>query len=191
MWDARLKGRAPRAHVNCWEDRLFHSHQRSKIVLNYQPLKPNTYPPVVVVHKYFGWRPLWVILESSSRKCHWYVTMRVQSSWPTIRFNMQEQKHIDVRHHFIRDHQQKGGHLHWECRHWRTTCRYIHQAIGWEKVLQAKEWVEHIGFLKYVLMHPHLYDMPLLRAIQGKSWLAWHTSLLRTCLVHLVISPFY
>jgi hypothetical protein len=21
-------------------------------------------------------------------------------------------KHIDVRHHFIRDHQQKGGHLH-------------------------------------------------------------------------------
>jgi hypothetical protein len=34
---------------------------------------------------------------------------------------------------------------------------------------------------------PHSYDMPLLRAIQGKSWLAWHTSLLRTCLVHLVI----
>ena len=34
---------------------------------------------------------------------------------------------------------------------------------------------------------PHLHDMPLLRAIQGKSWLAWYTSLLRTCLVHLVI----
>ena len=81
----------------------------------------------------------------------------------------------------------KRGHLHWECRHRRSTCRYIHQAIRWEKVLQALEWVEHIGFLKYVLMHPpHLYDMPLLRAIQGKSWLAWHTSLLRTCLAHLV-----
>ena len=54
MQDARLKGRAPRAHVNCWEDHLFHGHQRSKIVLHYQPLKPNIYPPVVVVHKYFG-----------------------------------------------------------------------------------------------------------------------------------------
>ena len=82
----------------------------------------------------------------------------------------------------------KRGHLHWECRHQRSTYWHIHQAIGWEKVLQAKEWVEYIGFLKYMLMHPpHLYDTPLLRAIQGKSWLAWHTSLLRTCLVHLVI----
>jgi hypothetical protein len=51
---ARLKGRAPRALVNCWEDHLFHGHRRSKIVLHYQLPKPNTYPPVVVVHKYFG-----------------------------------------------------------------------------------------------------------------------------------------
>jgi hypothetical protein len=44
-------------------------------------------------------------LESSSRKCHCYVTMRVQSS------NQQSSstcKNTDVRHHFIRDHQQKG-----------------------------------------------------------------------------------
>ena len=27
---------------------------KKKIVLYYQPLKPNTYPPVVVVHKFFG-----------------------------------------------------------------------------------------------------------------------------------------
>ena len=39
---------------NCWVDHLFHGHQRSKIVLHYQPSKPNTYPPVVVVYKYFG-----------------------------------------------------------------------------------------------------------------------------------------
>ena len=85
----------------------------------------------------------------------------------------------------------KGEHLYWECGHQWSTYRYIHQAIGWENVLQAKEWVEHIGFLKYVLMHPpHSYDMSLLRAIQGKRWLAWHTSLLRTCLVHLDIFEF-
>ena len=59
---------------------FFCSHQRSKIVLHYQPPKPNTYPPVVVVHKFFGWRPPWMTLESSSRKCHCYVTIRVQSS---------------------------------------------------------------------------------------------------------------
>jgi hypothetical protein len=34
---------------------------------------------------------------------------------------------------------------------------------------------------------PHFYDMPFLRTIQGKSWLAWHTSFAKTCLVHLVI----
>jgi hypothetical protein len=54
MWDARLKGKALRALVNYWEDHLFLDHQRSKIVLHYQLLKPNTYLPVVVVHKYFG-----------------------------------------------------------------------------------------------------------------------------------------
>ena len=81
----------------------------------------------------------------------------------------------------------KRGHLHWECRHWRLTYRYIHQAIGWEKVLQAKEWVEHIGFLKYVLMHPSTY-MTCLSFEQSKVKVDWYdnTSLLRTWLVHLV-----
>ena len=97
MQDARLKWRAPRAHANCWEDHLFYGHQRSKIVLHYQPSKPNTYPLVVVVHKYFRWRPPWMTLESSLRKCHCYVTMRVQSSWPTIRFNMQEQSTLRLK----------------------------------------------------------------------------------------------
>ena len=64
---------------------------KKQIVLHYQPPKQNTYPPLVVVHKYFRWRPLWVILESNSRKCHCYVTMRVLSILPTIWFNMQEQ----------------------------------------------------------------------------------------------------
>ena len=50
----KVEGRAPQAHVNNWEDHLFYGHQRSKIVLHYQPPKPNTYPPVVVVYKFFG-----------------------------------------------------------------------------------------------------------------------------------------
>jgi hypothetical protein len=54
MWDARLKKRALQALVNCWEDHLFHGYQRSKIVLHYQPPKPNTYPSTVVVYKYIG-----------------------------------------------------------------------------------------------------------------------------------------
>ena len=94
-------------------------------------------------------------------------------------------KNIDVRHHFIRDHQQKEDI--WECGHRRSTYRYFHQATWRKKILQAKEWIEHTWLLQYVMMHPHLYDMPLLRVIQGKSWLAWHTYLLRTCLVHLDI----
>jgi hypothetical protein len=54
MQNARLKGRALWALVNCWEDHLFHGHQRRKIVLHYQSPTPNTYPPVVVVYKFFG-----------------------------------------------------------------------------------------------------------------------------------------
>ena len=54
MRDAKLRERAHRAHVNYWKDHLCHGHQKNKIVLYYQPPKPNTYPPVVVVHKYFG-----------------------------------------------------------------------------------------------------------------------------------------
>ena len=49
----KVERKSTSANVNCWEDHLFHSHQRSKIVLHYQPPKLNTYPPVVVVHKYF------------------------------------------------------------------------------------------------------------------------------------------
>jgi hypothetical protein len=30
-------------------------------VLHFQPPKLNTMPPVVVVHKFFGWRPPWMI----------------------------------------------------------------------------------------------------------------------------------
>ena len=51
--DVRLKEKAHRALVNCWEDHLFHGHLRSKIVLYYQPPKPNIYPSVVVVHNFF------------------------------------------------------------------------------------------------------------------------------------------
>ena len=50
----KVERKSTQAHVNCWEDNLFHGHQRSKIVLHYQLPKPNTYPSVVVVHKYFG-----------------------------------------------------------------------------------------------------------------------------------------
>ena len=47
-----------------------------------------------------------MILESSSNKCHCYVIMRVQ--WSSLTVQHPRTKHIDVRHHFIRDHQQKG-----------------------------------------------------------------------------------
>ena len=163
MRDARLKGRAPWAHVNCWEDHLFHGHQSSKIVLHYQPLKPNTYPPVVVVHKYFGWRPPWMTLESSSRNCHCYVTMRVQQAYQQSGSTCKNKAHW-CPSPFHKRSSTKRGHFNWECRHRRSTCRHIHQVIGWEKVLQAKEWVEHMDFSNMCWCTLHLYDMPLLWA---------------------------
>jgi hypothetical protein len=54
MRNARLREEAHQAYVNYWEDHLFLDRQRSKIVLHFQPPKPNTLLPVVVVHKFFG-----------------------------------------------------------------------------------------------------------------------------------------
>jgi hypothetical protein len=100
-------------------------------------------------------------------------------------------KHIDVHHPFIRDHQQKGD--------------ICIESVGTEdqlvdiftKPLDEKRFCKlrnELNILDFSNMcwctPPHLYDMPLLQSIQGKSWLAWHTSLLRTCLVHLVIFTF-
>ena len=34
--------------------------------------------------------------------------MRVLSAWRIILLNTAHTKHIDIRHHFLRDHQQKG-----------------------------------------------------------------------------------
>jgi hypothetical protein len=84
-------------------------------------------------------------------------------------------KHIDVRHYFIRDHQQKGD----ICIKSVSTKDQLVNIFT--KPLDEKRFcklrnVLNIRFLKYVLLHTHLYDMPLLRAIQSKSWLAWHTS---------------
>ena len=88
MRDARLKGRAPRAHVNCWEDHLFHSHQRSKIVLHYQSTLSD-----------FGIKFKKVPLLCDNESAIKLTNNLVQNA---------RTNHIDVRHHFIKDHQQKG-----------------------------------------------------------------------------------
>ena len=165
MRDAKLRERAHRAHVNYWEDHLCLGHQRSKIVLHYQPPKPNTYPPVVVVHKYFGWRPPWMTLESSSRECHCYVTTKCNQ------VNQQSGSTCKNKAHwcppsFHKTSPTKRGHFNWECGHQWSTCWYVHQATWWEKVLQAKEWIEHTWLLKYVLMQP--YYMTCLSFEQSK-----------------------
>ena len=47
-------------------------------------------------------------LESSSRKCHCYVTNESAIKLTNNPVQHARTKHIDIRHHFIRDHQQKG-----------------------------------------------------------------------------------
>jgi hypothetical protein len=41
MRDAKLREEVVQAHVNYWEDHLSHGYPRSKIVLHFQPTKPN------------------------------------------------------------------------------------------------------------------------------------------------------
>ena len=94
-------------------------------------------------------------------------------------------KHIDVRHHFIRDHQQKGD-ICIESIGTDDQVADIHQATWWEEVLQAKEWIEHTWLLKYVLTLPHYmtclsFEQSKVKLFDMSFILCW------TCLVHLVI----
>ena len=71
----------------------------------------------------------------------------------------------------------KEEHLGYMCRHWRSTCWYIHQAIRLEKVLQAKEWVEHIGFSQICVDASPTY-MTCLSFKQYKIKVDWHVYIL-------------
>lgn len=83
---------------------LSRRHQGS---FNYERLRWNTYPRDVV-HNYFGRRPPYWTLESNLSKCYCYVTTKVPLRFPSTRFNTQEQKCIDICHHYIKVHQAKG-----------------------------------------------------------------------------------
>ena len=108
MRDAKLREEAHRAHVNYWEDHLSNGHPRSKIVLHYQPPKRSTSQPVgccaqilwmKATLKDFGINFKQVPLLCDNESAVKLTNNPVQHS---------RTKHIDVRHHFIRDHQQKG-----------------------------------------------------------------------------------
>jgi hypothetical protein len=95
-------------------------------------------------------------------------------------------KHVDVRHHFIRDHQQKRD----------ISIENVgtddQLADIFTKPLYEKRFYKLMNEL-YIFDFSNmcwctlLYDMPLIRAKQGK--VDWHVihPLLRTYLVHLVI----
>jgi hypothetical protein len=50
----KVERRSTSSICQYWEDHLSHGHLRNKIVLHFQPPKPNTLSSVVVVHKFFG-----------------------------------------------------------------------------------------------------------------------------------------
>jgi hypothetical protein len=105
VWDARLKGIAPWAHVNCWEDHLFHGHQISK----------NSVALLTVEAKYIAVgsccaQILWIeaTLNDFGIKFKQVLLLCDNESAVKITNNLVQHartKHIDVRHNFIRDHQ--------------------------------------------------------------------------------------
>jgi hypothetical protein len=93
MWDARLKGRAPRAHVNCWEDHLFHGHQRNRIIS-----ASSCYAQILWMKATlndFGIKFKKVPLLYDNESAIKLTNNLVQHA---------RTKHFDVGHHFIRDH---------------------------------------------------------------------------------------
>jgi hypothetical protein len=107
MRDARLKGRAPRAHVNCWEYHLFHGHQRSKIVCIINRRSQ------IHIHGSYCAQILWMKATLNDIKIKFKKVSLLCDNESAIKLTNNpvqhtRTKHIDVHHHFIRDHQQKG-----------------------------------------------------------------------------------
>jgi hypothetical protein len=78
-------------------------------------------------------------------------------------------KHIDVRHHFIRHHQQKGD-ISIKSVGTKDQLADIFTKLLDEKMFcKLSNELNILDFSNMCWCTPHLYDMPLLRAIQGKS----------------------
>ena len=108
MRDARLKGKAPRAHVNCWEDHF----------VSWSSKKQNSVALSTTEAEYI----------SAGSSCAQLLWMKATLSDFGIKFKQvpllcdnesvvkltnnlvqhSRTKHNDIRHHFIRDHQMKG-----------------------------------------------------------------------------------
>ena len=63
--------------------------------------------PVHVVLNYFGWDKPFMILDVILPKSHYYVTMGVIKPVNNP-VSHSRTKHIDIHHHFLRDHETKG-----------------------------------------------------------------------------------
>ena len=101
MRDAKLRERAHRAHVNYWEDHLFLGHQilsttEAKYVSAGSCCAQILWMKVTLND--FGIKFKQVSLLCDNESAIKLTNNLVQHS---------RTKHIDVRHHFIRDHQQK------------------------------------------------------------------------------------
>jgi hypothetical protein len=119
-------------------------------MLHFQLPEPNTLSPIVVVHKYFGWRLPNQVQESAIAMWQWECRKAHQQFGSTCK-----NKAHRCPPSFHQRSPTQRGYFNWECGHQWSTCRYLHQATWWEEVLQAKELIEHTWLLKYVLMHPH------------------------------------
>jgi hypothetical protein len=185
MRDARLKGRVPRAHVLGRSLVSWSSKKQNSVALSIAKVEyisaGSCCAPILWMKatlNNFGIKFKRVPLLCDNESAIKLTNNLVQHA---------RKKHIDVRHHFIRDHQQKGN--------------ICIESVGTEdqladiftKLLDEKRFCKlrnELNILDFSNMYwytPHLYDMPLLRAIQGKSWLACIHPLLKICLVHLVI----
>ena len=106
MQDARLKGRAHRALVNYWEDHLFHGHQKQNSVAlsttEAEYISTGSCCAQILWMKAtlndFGIKFKKVPLLCDNESAIKLTNNSVQHA---------RTKHIDIRHHFIRDHQQK------------------------------------------------------------------------------------
>ena len=136
----------PPVHANFFGAHWCAGTPKSRIVSPSPPPKRSMSLPQVLLRKSYGWGKLWRIMDSSIRRYPSYVTMKVLSRLPTTLVNILAPSILTF---VITSYgsYSKGWYCSCTCGHRQATCRYLHQAIGWSKVLPTKRWTWYLGAL--------------------------------------------
>ena len=144
------------AHVIFWDDHLYVGLQRSRTVY----LSPNTLLLDLAALSFYGWSKHSKTMAFIWSKCHSTATMKAPWKLPKPSLALEDKAHSDPSSLSQRSCHE-GRYWYHSRQHWRATGRYLHKALGWEKVLQVAVCAKYPGILKCPVNGTHILTLML------------------------------